>query len=54
MKYRHEYKYVIDARQEAILRVRIGGLLDVAEDGGNSCYHIGMSFRVRYFLCNCI
>lgn len=27
MRYRHEYKYVIDARQEAILRVRMGGLL---------------------------
>ena len=27
MKYRHEYKYIIDARQEAILRVRMAGLL---------------------------
>ena len=27
MKYRHEYKYLIEARQEAILRVRAGGVL---------------------------
>ena len=27
MRYRHEYKYIIDAPQEAILRVRMGGIL---------------------------
>ena len=27
MRYRHEYKYLIDAPQEAILRVRAGGIL---------------------------
>ena len=27
MRYRHEYKYVIDAGQEAILRVRMAGIL---------------------------
>ena len=45
MKYRHEYKYVIDARQEAILRVRVGGILQpdihTGETGAyvvRSCY----------------
>ena len=46
MKYRHEYKYVIDARQEAILRVRIGGLLEPDRHAGETGSYL---VRSAYF-----
>ena len=46
MKYRHEYKYVIDARQEAILRVRIGGILQPDRHAGDTGSYL---VRSAYF-----
>ena len=34
-KYRHEYKYMIDAKQEQILRIKAGGLMSLDKHAGN-------------------
>lgn len=46
MKYRHEYKYVIEARQEAILRVRAGGVLQPDRHAGDAGSYL---VRSAYF-----
>ena len=35
-KYRHEYKYICNAAQNAILKVRAQGLLKIDEHAGSS------------------
>ena len=34
-KYRHEYKYMIDAKQEQILRIKAGGLMSLDQHAGD-------------------
>ena len=54
MRYRHEYKYRIDARQEAILRVRMAGLLQPDSHAGAGGAYIVRSLYLDDCFDSCL